>query len=101
MTAISRAREWLNSPRLTPDTLAGKVVIVQRSHSHNDNVRRALQQLRVTCPIVIDNDYAIWRAFDNHYWPGVGWQLGPPTAAAYPRYRWVSARRCGRPTHYR
>src|SRR5256886_14032321 len=22
-------------------------------------------------PIAIDNDYAIWRAFDNHYWPAL------------------------------
>jgi thiol-disulfide isomerase/thioredoxin len=29
LTAIGRAREWLNSPRLTPETLAGKVVLVQ------------------------------------------------------------------------
>ena len=36
-----------------------------------DNVRRAVQQLRVDYPIVIDNDYSIWRAFDNHYWPAL------------------------------
>jgi thiol-disulfide isomerase/thioredoxin len=36
-----------------------------------DNVRRALQQLKVTYPVVIDNDYAIWRAFDNNYWPAL------------------------------
>jgi len=36
-----------------------------------DNVRRAVQQLRIEHPIVIDNDYAIWRAFDNHYWPAL------------------------------
>ena len=28
LTAIGRASEWLNSPRLTPDSLAGKVVLV-------------------------------------------------------------------------
>jgi thiol-disulfide isomerase/thioredoxin len=37
---------------------------------HNiDNVRRAVQDLRIEHPIAIDNDYAIWTAFDNHYWP--------------------------------
>jgi thiol-disulfide isomerase/thioredoxin len=36
-----------------------------------DNVRRALKQLRVDYPIVIDNDYAIWRAFRNNYWPAL------------------------------
>jgi len=36
-----------------------------------DNVRRAAEDLRVTYPIAIDNDYAIWSAFDNHYWPAL------------------------------
>ena len=36
-----------------------------------DNVRRAVQQMRVEYPIVIDNDYAIWRAFNNQYWPAL------------------------------
>jgi thiol-disulfide isomerase/thioredoxin len=36
-----------------------------------DNVRRAVQQMRVDYPIVIDNDYAIWRAFNNNYWPAL------------------------------
>jgi UDP:flavonoid glycosyltransferase YjiC (YdhE family) len=36
-----------------------------------DNIRRALQQMRITYPVVIDNDYVIWRAFDNHYWPAL------------------------------
>jgi len=39
---------------------------------HNvDNVRRAVQQMRIEYPIVIDNDYAIWRAFNNQYWPAL------------------------------
>jgi thiol-disulfide isomerase/thioredoxin len=36
-----------------------------------DNVRRRAAQLRVGHPIATDNDYAIWRAFDNHYWPAL------------------------------
>jgi thiol-disulfide isomerase/thioredoxin len=36
-----------------------------------DNVRRAVADLGVDYPVVIDNDFAIWRAFDNHYWPAV------------------------------
>jgi hypothetical protein len=39
---------------------------------HNlDNVRRALPQMRVEYPVVIDNDYSIWRAFGNQYWPAL------------------------------
>jgi len=35
------------------------------------NVRRAAQQMKVEYPVVIDNDYAIWRAFKNQYWPAL------------------------------
>ena len=108
LTAIGRATQWFNSPRLTADVLEGKVLLVQFgtytcinwlrtlpyvrawaqkygpdlvvlgvhtpefAFEHNaDNVRRALQQLKLTYPIVMDNDYAIWRAFDNNYWPAL------------------------------
>ncbi|HET8850908.1 MAG TPA: thioredoxin family protein [Ktedonobacteraceae bacterium] len=36
-----------------------------------ENVRRAVQNMRVAYPAAIDNDYAIWNAFDNHYWPAL------------------------------
>jgi thiol-disulfide isomerase/thioredoxin len=36
-----------------------------------DNVRREVKGLRVDFPVVVDNDYAIWSAFDNHYWPAL------------------------------
>ncbi len=36
-----------------------------------DNVRRAVSELDVGYPVVIDNDFTIWRSFDNHYWPAV------------------------------
>ena len=34
-----------------------------------DNVKRAVQDLKIDYPVAIDNDYALWRAFDNQYWP--------------------------------
>lgn len=34
-----------------------------------DNVRDQVQKLGITYPVAIDNNYAIWRAFDNQYWP--------------------------------
>jgi thiol-disulfide isomerase/thioredoxin len=36
-----------------------------------DNVRAAAAVDRVTHPIALDNDYAVWRSFDNHYWPAL------------------------------
>jgi thiol-disulfide isomerase/thioredoxin len=34
-----------------------------------DNVREAVQEMAVEYPVALDSDYAVWRAFDNHYWP--------------------------------
>ena len=34
------------------------------------NVSKALVALDVDYPVAIDNDYGIWRAFDNEAWPG-------------------------------
>src|SRR5882672_1744518 len=36
-----------------------------------DNVRQAAKDTRVDYPIAIDNDYALWRAFKNQYWPAL------------------------------
>jgi cytochrome c biogenesis protein CcdA/thiol-disulfide isomerase/thioredoxin len=34
-----------------------------------NNVRRAVSELKITYPVALDNDYAIWQAFNNQYWP--------------------------------
>ena len=34
-----------------------------------DNVKKAIATLGIRYPVAIDNDYKIWRAFDNKYWP--------------------------------
>lgn len=36
-----------------------------------DNVRRAVKDMRITYPVAVDNEHAIWRAFDNNYWPAL------------------------------
>jgi len=33
------------------------------------NVEKALRDLKVTYPVALDNDYKIWQAFNNRYWP--------------------------------
>jgi cytochrome c biogenesis protein CcdA/thiol-disulfide isomerase/thioredoxin len=34
-----------------------------------DNVKKAVADLKINYPVAIDNDYKIWRAFENEYWP--------------------------------
>jgi thiol-disulfide isomerase/thioredoxin len=36
-----------------------------------DNIRWAMNEMKVEFPIAIDSEYAIWRAFSNNYWPAV------------------------------
>jgi cytochrome c biogenesis protein CcdA/thiol-disulfide isomerase/thioredoxin len=105
--SFAGATLWLNSPPLTPESLRGKVVVVdfwtyscinclralpyveswyQKYKDHGlvvigvhapefafekdpKNVRRAVADLKITYPVALDNDYAIWQAFNNQYWP--------------------------------
>jgi thioredoxin family protein len=36
-----------------------------------DDIQAALDGMGVRYPIAVDNDYAVWRAFDNAYWPAL------------------------------
>jgi cytochrome c biogenesis protein CcdA/thiol-disulfide isomerase/thioredoxin len=33
------------------------------------NIRKAVGDFKIGYPVAIDNDYRIWRAFENSYWP--------------------------------
>jgi thiol-disulfide isomerase/thioredoxin len=109
LSALDRARVWLNSESLTAEGLRGRVVLVdfwtyscvnwlrtlpylrawderyrdrglvvvgvhapEFGFEHElENVRHAARELGVEYPVVIDNDFAIWRSFENRYWPAV------------------------------
>jgi cytochrome c biogenesis protein CcdA/thiol-disulfide isomerase/thioredoxin len=34
-----------------------------------ENVRKAIADLGIPWPVVLDNQYRQWKAYDNHYWP--------------------------------
>ena len=36
-----------------------------------DRVRRATEEREIDYPVAVDNDYEIWNAFANHYWPAL------------------------------
>jgi thiol-disulfide isomerase/thioredoxin len=36
-----------------------------------DLIRRSLADREIDYPVAVDSDYAIWSAFDNHYWPAL------------------------------
>ena len=33
------------------------------------NVQQAIRDLHIDYPVALDNDYRVWRAFNNEYWP--------------------------------
>ena len=107
MPPLDGAVAWLNTPPLTPESLRGKVVLVdfwtyscinclraipyvrawaekyrdqglvvigvhtpEFAFERNiDNVKRAMRDLGIAYPVAIDNDFELWRAFANRYWP--------------------------------
>ncbi len=36
-----------------------------------DDVRGAVQARSIGYPVAVDNDFAVWRSFRNHYWPAI------------------------------
>jgi thiol-disulfide isomerase/thioredoxin len=55
---------------------AGLVVIgvhtPEFSFEHDtDGVRRATKERAIDYPVAVDNDYEVWSAFANHYWPAL------------------------------
>jgi len=36
-----------------------------------DRVRQATKERGIDYPVAVDNDYEVWSAFDNHYWPAL------------------------------
>jgi cytochrome c biogenesis protein CcdA/thiol-disulfide isomerase/thioredoxin len=107
LAKISGATGWINSPPLTPDSLRGKVVLVDfwtyscinclrtlpyvkawyakyknsglvivgvhtpefPFEKDESNVRKAVKDLGLAYPVAMDNNYGIWRNFNNEYWP--------------------------------
>jgi thiol-disulfide isomerase/thioredoxin len=64
-------REWSRAYRDEGLIVIG-VHTPEFSFEHElDLVRQATEERAIDYPVVLDNDYAIWRAFDNHYWPAL------------------------------
>jgi cytochrome c biogenesis protein CcdA/thiol-disulfide isomerase/thioredoxin len=36
---------------------------------NEDNVRKAIEELNISWPVVLDNDFSQWNAYNNRYWP--------------------------------
>src|SRR4051812_18307517 len=64
-------REWSRAYRDDGLIVIG-VHTPEFSFEHDvDAVRRALEERDIDYPVVVDNDYGVWSAFANHYWPAL------------------------------
>jgi hypothetical protein len=71
LRTLSYVRAWAGAYRDDGLVVIG-VHTPEFSFEHDiDNVRRALVSMNVDWPIAVDNDYAVWGAFANHYWPAL------------------------------
>jgi thiol-disulfide isomerase/thioredoxin len=71
MRTLPYVRAWSQAYRNDGMVVIG-VHTPEFSFEHEiDRVRRAVTQRRIDYPIAIDNDYGVWRAFDNRYWPAL------------------------------
>jgi thiol-disulfide isomerase/thioredoxin len=64
-------REWSHAYRDDGLVVIG-VHTPEFSFEHDiDRVRQATKERAIDHPVALDNDYAIWSAFANHYWPAL------------------------------
>jgi thiol-disulfide isomerase/thioredoxin len=77
-------RECINCAHVLPHTKAlydaygkdGLVVVGVHTPEYEEEhdavaLQAALRQYQITWPVAVDNDYRIWNAYGNRYWPAV------------------------------
>jgi thiol-disulfide isomerase/thioredoxin len=64
-------RAWSQAYRADGLVVVG-VHTPEFSFEHDvDRIRLAVQERSIDYPVVVDSDYGVWTAFDNHYWPAL------------------------------
>ena len=69
LRAIPYVRAWADKYRDQGLVVIGVHAPEFAFEKNVKNVRAAVADLKIDYPVAIDNDYAIWRAFNNQYWP--------------------------------
>jgi thiol-disulfide isomerase/thioredoxin len=69
LRTLPYVREWHRRYGSLGLTVVG-VHAPEFSFAHNaDHVRRAVAEHAIEYAVVVDNDYAVWQAYANRYWP--------------------------------
>jgi len=67
--AIPHVREWAAKYKDQGLVVIGVHAPEFAFERNPANVKRAVADLKLDFPIALDNDFAIWKAFSNQYWP--------------------------------
>ena len=71
LRTLPYVRAWAAKYRLAGLTVVG-VHTPEFGFEHDlDNVTKMSERLGVDWPVAVDNDYGVWQAFNNHYWPAL------------------------------
>ncbi|HEY5796486.1 MAG TPA: cytochrome c biogenesis protein CcdA [Bosea sp. (in: a-proteobacteria)] len=71
LRALPHVKSWAQTYRDQGLVVIGVHAPEFAFEKHPDNVARASAALGVGYPVVLDNDFRIWRAFGNAGWPGI------------------------------
>jgi thiol-disulfide isomerase/thioredoxin len=69
LRAIPYVRDWAARYRDKGLMVVGVHTPEFAFEKNIDNVKRAVLDLGIDYPVALDSDYAIWRGFNNQYWP--------------------------------
>jgi len=69
LRALPHVREWAERYRDHGLVVIGVHAPEFAFERNLGNVQRAVEDLKVSYPVAIDNDFSIWRGFNNRYWP--------------------------------
>jgi Thioredoxin like C-terminal domain/Redoxin len=69
--SLPYVRAWADKYRANGLAVVGVQTPEFEFEGDLNNVSRAIKEMDVRYPLAVDNDYAVWRAFDNNYWPAL------------------------------
>lgn len=64
-------RAWADAYREDGLTVVGVNTPEFRFECDVSSVKREIQKRGIRYPVALDNEYRVWDAFDNHYWPAL------------------------------
>ncbi len=69
LRSIPYVRDWAERYRDKGLVVVGVHTPEFAFEKNLDNVKQAVFDLKIGYPVALDSDYAIWRGFNNQYWP--------------------------------